>query len=357
MKRLLFIAHPLLFFKENVKLPSRYEFYEYGTKAQEGKAPHIFMPEYVLYGKDILFTLYWSLRIMGRHELFIGIGNLNALSGILLRMMGFANYVIYYVIDFVPKRFQASIVNTLYHFVEKISALFASATWNLSPRMIDGREEKWKRAFPRQLVVPHGVHYSRITRVPVGKFHAHEIVYMGSLLEKQGIQLILEALVDVKQTIPDVSFILIGKGPYKKNLERLVKKHKLSKYVTFLGYIDDHKRVENIIAKASLAVALYDKMSDRFSYYADPGKIKNYLGAGVPVLMTDVPYVAKEIERNKCGFVVKYDKREVAKKILDYFSHVSLQEQYRRNAEKYAKQFDWDRVFKNAFDQTSRLVS
>ena len=123
---------------------------------------------------------------------------------------------------------------------------------------------------------------------------------------------------------------------------------RLEKYVEFLGYIRNHKDVENRIAKAALAIALYDRRYDEFSYYADPGKIKNYLGAGVPVIMTDVPYVAEEIAKNKCGFIVQYSKKDLLDILLKFFSDKKLMKEYRYNAVRFAKKYDWDKVFASA---------
>lgn len=346
---LLFIAHPLLYLKENFRKSSRYEMYVGGKCIKEGKAFHWVLPEILLYAKDCLYTFFWCLFLSKRIDIFIGIGNVNAFTGLILRQFLYVNKVIYYVIDYVPIHFQNTIINTIYHTVEKIAALYSNWTWNLSPRMIEARNRRWGIKFPNQLVMFHGVAFNRIKRVPFEKVHKSEILFMGTLLKKQGIQLLIEALGEIRQKIPNVKLIIIGKGPYEIELKQLTKKMNLLEQVEFLGYIPDQRQVENRIAQAALAIALYDKQSDEFTYYADPGKIKNYLGAGVPVIMTDVPFIASQVVQAKCGFIVEYNKEELSKTILSFFTNTELMKMYRLNAIAFAREYDWKKIFKRGF--------
>jgi glycosyltransferase involved in cell wall biosynthesis len=202
--------------------------------------------------------------------------------------------------------------------------------------------------FKNQLVVPHGVHFNRIRRLPFERIHKREIIYMGTLFKRQGVQLVIESLPEAIRKFPEIKFIVIGKGPYELVLKKLAKKLRVEKYVEFLGYISNHAVMENRIARAALAVALYDKKYDDFSYYGTPGKIKNYLGAGVPIVMTDVPYGVKEIEDAQCGFIVKYSKEDLVDKLVNFFSNENIMKNYRINAIKFVKEYDWDKVFAKA---------
>lgn len=352
VEELLFISHPLLYLKDNYKKRSRYEIYKKGILIKTGEAFHWKLPEPLLYIKDVIYTILWCISFGGnKNNLFIGIGNLNAFSGNIVKLLNKNIKVIYYVIDFIPKRFENKVIDFIYQRIEKLSAENSYLTWNLSPRMIEGRKKKWKKDFPNQIVVPHGVNFKRIKRVPLKNINLHEILYMGTLLEKQGIQLIISSLPIILKSIPDVQFTIIGRGPYEEKLKKLVKKEKLEKHVSFLGYIKDHSEVENRIAKAAIAVAIYNKRHDDFSYYADPGKIKSYLGAGVPVIMTDVPFVAKEVEEAKCGLIVEYNKNQVIKSIISFFSNKEIIMKYKKNAIKFAKKYDWEIIYKNAFSK------
>lgn len=351
IKELLFIAHPLLYMKTTYKNSSRYDFYRNGKLVKTEIAYHWVVPEYVLYIKDVLYTIYWSISLGFRSDIFIGLGNLDAFTGLVLKFFGFGKNIIYFVIDYVPLRFQNKLLNMLYHAIDNIAADKSNWTWNLSPRMIEGRNKRWKKEFANQLVVPHGVHASRIKRFPYHRINKHEILYMGVLLKKQGVQILLNALPLIAEKIPDITFTIIGRGPYEGELRKIVKHLKLTNRVCFLGYIESHSEMENRMARASIAIALYDKSVDinDYTYYADPGKIKNYLGAGVPVVMTDVAWISKEVEKAKCGVIVKPDYKSVAKAVSLLLLNSKLMGEYRKNAIKFAKNYEWDHLFTKTF--------
>lgn len=348
INKLLLISHPLLYFKDGLKKSSRFELYHKGKLIKTGKGMFLKMPEPLLYIKDFLYTIYWTLKYCSSSDLFFGVDNLNAFTGLFIKLISQKTKIIYYVIDYIPKRFENRILNFVYHFIEKTAATYSSQTWNLSPRMIEGRELKWKRAFPNQIIIPYGIYFKRIKRIPFERINKHEIIFMGSLLEKQGVQLVIKALSAIKKKIPNIRLVIIGKGPYEKNLKKLTARLELGKNVLFLGHIESHEEMENRIAKAAIAVALYDPKNADFSYYADPGKIKNYLGAGVPVIMTDVPYIAKQIEKEKCGMISPYNKSSISKVMIDILKNENKLDIYRKNAVKFSNNFDWNIIYRKA---------
>jgi len=348
VKNIFFIAHPLLFFTKMKEKSSYYKKYKNGKLIKRYQAFHWQWPEYLSYLKDCFYTLFWVFTSQDKYDLFVGSGNINALMGIFLKKLGKVKKTVFYCIDYVPQRFNNHMINNAYHLIDKICADKCDVTWNLSPRMIEGREKRWRKNFPKQMIAPHGVHFYRIKRLPFEKIDKKEIVYMGSILEKQGIQLVIRVLPEIRKKIKNIHFTIIGTGPYEKNLKDLVKRMKLWKAVTFTGYVKSHKELENMMAKGALGVALYNSTIDQFTYYTDPGKVKVYLGAGLPIIITNVPHIARGIEKKKCGIIVDYKKEDITKAIVEFLKDVDKLKTYRRNAVEFAKEFDWNKIFNKA---------
>ena len=351
VKNLFFIAHPLLFLPKMKEKTSYYENYSNGELVKKHEAFHWKSSEYLCYLKDCFYTFFWVVFSGRKYELFVGSGNINAFIGLMLKKIGRVRKVVFYCIDYVPQRFENRLINNLYRLIDRICAQNCDATWNLSTRMIKGREKRWQRKFPNQLVVPHGVHFNRIKRPPFSKINKTEIIYMGTILKKQGAQLLIKALPEIKKEIKNIRFTIIGTGPYEEKLKDLVKKLKLEEAVTFTGYIKSHQELENRLAKAAIAVALYNSAIDQFTYYADPGKVKTYLGAGLPVIITNVPHIAQEIEETGCGLIVDYKKKDIAKAVINLMRDGKKIRNYRRNAVNYAKKFEWNKIFSKRFGE------
>ena len=82
-----------------------------------------------------------GIGLRGRYDVYIGVDPLNCLSGLVLRSLGLVKCVIFYSIDFTPKRFPQKLVNDLYHAIESFCVRFADIRWDISPRIAEGREK------------------------------------------------------------------------------------------------------------------------------------------------------------------------------------------------------------------------
>jgi glycosyltransferase involved in cell wall biosynthesis len=342
VQKLLFIAHPLQIDDNQ----SYFEIIKKGKLSVKKFFPLRTKISILNYLIEFFLTLYWVLFSRGKYNFFIGVDNLNAFAGIILRAFKKVDKVVYYTIDYSPKRFQNKFLNYFYHKIDNLCVKYANVVWNVSPRIAEGRlKTKGLNFLEKQKVVPIGVWTKEIKRVPWRKVKQNQLVFVGHLLEKQGVQMVVRAIPLIIKEVPNFHFLIIGGGEYEDVLKRLAKEMGVSQYVTFTGWIKDRKQLEKKMRDSALAVALYEKKKASFTYYADPTKIKDYLSLGIPVLLTDVPYNAKELERKRCGVVIGYSKESVAHAVVKLMKNESTLRSYRENAIKYIQQFDWKEIF------------
>ncbi len=299
------------------------------------------VPEPITWAKDLALSLWWTWRVPGKVDHFVGIDPLNAVAGLLARRVGKVRRVTFWTIDYVPDRFPNRWLNRIYHWIDAVCTRGCDETWNVSPRMVEARRERGLTGAQR--IVPMGA-YSNPRSVAL---EPHRIVYMGTLLEKQGLEKCIEALPRVRVRVPDATLLVIGDGDYRPRLERLVEQLALSDSVTFLGYVEDHARVEKLIGESAVGVATYRPTKENFSYFADPGKIKNYLAAGVPVVATAVPWSAEWAEEAGAALVVDYDADAIADAVLELLDAPEA----RAAAGRLAQEVDWVTILDEAFEQ------
>jgi glycosyltransferase involved in cell wall biosynthesis len=221
--------------------------------------------------------------------------------------------------------------------------------WDLSPRMAEARETflNFKRdRYRLHKVIPYGVWTERIRKYRFEECEKHTLVFMGHLIEKQGVQLVIQAMPEILQKIPDFRFKIIGAGSFKNDLVKLAEDQQVSSHCDFKGKIADHRDLENEIARSCVAIAPYVKKFDTWTYYADPGKVKTYLACGVPVLLTDIPWNAKEIEKHRCGNIIPEASVQIALHILTLMVGETNQI-YRDNAISYAQTYDYENIFRS----------
>jgi glycosyltransferase involved in cell wall biosynthesis len=303
---------------------------------------HARVPEPITWTKDFFLDLVWAGRQPAKLDAFIGIDSLNAAAGLVLRRAGKAQRVVFWTIDFVPERFPNRLLNDVYHRFDRLCVQRCDETWNVSSRIEAARRERG--VFGRQRIVPIGA-YVRSPQLA----DPQQAIFVGHLLEKQGVQLALRALPHVRERVPVARLLVVGDGPYRPALESLARELGLGDAVEFAGYVEDHGEVEELIAKSAVGLAVYDPSIASFTEFADPGKIKNYLAAGVPVVTTPVVHSAAELERSGAGAVVDYDVAALAEALAGILGDPALQRAMSAAAVALGAEADWTAVFDRAF--------
>ena len=336
---------------------SRYVWYKNGEKYREHQTKDFkSFPEPSLYVKEFYYTLKWTQLSNVTWDLYIGLDGLCVLFGNILRARGKVEKTIFWAIDFVPKnRFNLSIKNKIYQWINRSSDLKADELWDLSPRMLEGREKYLgikQTDYKKHKLVQYGLWVDRIKPVAYKDCDKNTLVFVGNLSQYQGLQLIIQALPKLIKEYPNIRLKILGEGEYTPVIKKLANDLKVYKYCEFLGRINDTLEMEKIIAKAAIGLAPYMHELDYVSRYTDLGKIKTYLACGVPVITTDVPWNAKEIETQKCGLIITEYEEDIIKKIK-FLMDSKHNEAYRNNALKYAKSFNFQEIFDKNFPNDS----
>ena len=350
---LLAIDHPLEHGRSGM---STFRLYRSGDLVETGH--HISdAPETIRYFSDVLLTIRWTRKHVGRCDLIIGVDALNAITGLLLRVLGLAGAVVFYSIDWSPKRFASRILDCIYHQADRIAAYFTDETWNVSDAMDRGRWRGWlsgwfgNRAMTRSKTVPIGVPSSSLIALDDERRIRHRVAFMGHLLEKQGLQCAIAALPLVAEQIPDVELIVIGSGPFEEQLRQVAKTEGVANRVSFLGYVETESDVLKLLASASIGLAPYLETCDSFTAFADPAKVKSYLAAGLPVVLTALPPIAATLERRGCGVIAEATSESLAAAV----TNLLLESEYcmarrRSNAVAFVRYLGWDAVFGRALE-------
>lgn len=348
-RKLVFIGHPFFYAPQKSSFVTIYEKHDVKSKM---KAPEIKGHEMLLYMKDFLLTFYFIFKLKERFDIYVGVDPLNALAGILLRKLGVVRVVIFYVIDYAPIRFKNAILNGIYHIIDRICVYHADHTWNLTSAMADARARRGVNSEKtNQMTVPTGTNFDRTEHLPIEEIDRTSLAFLSHLREGQGVELILEAMPAVVEKIPSVKLMVIGTGPHEEYFKKEVEERNLNNNVFFLGYIENHHDVERIISKCGVGIAPYVPDPDSFTWYADPGKPKVYLGCGIPVIITKVPKVAFEIEKGGAGIAIDYNKHELIDAIVRLLSNQEMYHESRQRALEYASKYKWDDVFYKAFSE------
>ena len=74
-------------------------------------------------------------------------------------------------------------------------------------------------------------------RVKLGLENKKIIISVGRLVHRKGQDKLIEALPTIIKSVPNAHLLLVGEGPHRRHLEKLVTKLKLQENITFVGRI------------------------------------------------------------------------------------------------------------------------
>jgi len=116
------------------------------------------------------------------------------------------------------------------------------------------------------------------------------------------------------------------------------------------------KQVYKRLSMCAFAIAPYEESRETISQFTDPGKVKNYFSIGLPVIITKVPQIAYEVDKEKCGIAIRYDAKEFIDATLSLLRNENKLKECRKNVLKLRKKYSWDNIFDRALCYTDRVI-
>lgn len=314
---------------------------------------------HLLFVAQCAHTLFEVLRRRRRFDLYIGVQHPFPVVGLLLRRLGIVKKVIYYDLDYFPpggglsKRAAGS---AFIRFMDRFFLRSSDAVWHLTPILKRLKQAQAPRGKAPPMVVPLGINGARSPVPPSGNRTAPAIAYVGELTERMALDACIEAVDQVRRAIPDIRLLIIGQGPAEAALRSRVRSLDLTGNVEFLGFIEGQDGVRAVLAQCAAGIAPYVTAPWQPARYADPGKVKLYMAAGLPVIVTPAPALAREIERAGAGIVVECTAEAFADAYARLLESEEVLQRYKANMASLARKYDYETVYQQAFDQTLRML-
>lgn len=331
----------------------RVEHYRDGQLTQVSRSLfRLKLPEPVAYAKDFAYALLYAVRFARGADVLVAGDNLLALAGALSRCISRARRIVYYMIDYTPARYANRLLNSLYYFVDRQAAYHADAVWPLTPQIIQGRFDAGRldERRVRWYTVPYGSH-----PVAAGAGHSAfdvtNVVYMGDLVRNKGAELFVPMARELRRLVPDFTFTVIGGGKYLQTLREEVQRAGLQDHFVICGFVESIHAVVAQLVKGGVAIAPYYPLdTNSFTFFSDPGKIKVYLGCGLPIVLTDVPPIAKTLEAEGAGRIAAYDAADMAAKVAALMRSPDYL-RIRAHALRLGQACEWRVLFADAFSR------
>lgn len=289
--------------------------------------------------QEQFISFYFIFKTKKTINLFIGIDSLNAFSGILAQKLGKVKKTVFYTADYAHQRFKNPIINWVYHWFDRFAIKNVNQVWNVSTRITKQRE---KQRVPKEknFFVPNAPNFRRTKRLSYSKINKHDLVIVSSSTQALDFPLIIKVVKNLSQRYQDLRMLIIGSDSQEEKLKRLVLKQRLSDKILFLGR-KPHPQVLEILSQSAVGLAPYTR-NRPWTEFGDSMKVREYLACGLPVIMTNVPSTADDVEKAEVGYIIRLKEREFEKAINKLFSDENLYLKMRQNAISMAKACDFE---------------
>lgn len=158
------------------------------------------------------------------------------------------------------------------------------------------------QGFPAERTFTHynGVDLGRFRRGDGGD--GATILHVGRLVPKKGTEILLRAFALVRATNPDAMLAIVGDGPLRVRLERLVEELGLGSSVALLGALEPDEVVRRMQAATVLAApSLTARDGDAEGL---PNVVVEAMASGLPVVATDHGGIGEAVAEGESGFLV-----------------------------------------------------
>jgi glycosyltransferase involved in cell wall biosynthesis len=183
-------------------------------------------------------------------------------------------------------------------------------------------------------IIPNGIDCSHIDVIPASP-HSSDIIFAGRFIREKNVDVLIGAVDILRTGIPDIRAVIVGDGPEKDALHRLVRERHLEKNVTFTGFLDDPDEVIALM-KAS-KVFVFPSIREGFGMAA-----LEAMACGIPVVTVDHPQNATaDLVTPETGIIASLSPKSLSNAI-----RTCLQDRLRfKNAcHMKAKNYDWESV-------------
>ena len=152
-----------------------------------------------------------------------------------------------------------------------------------------------------------------ITEAEDSKTNPFQFIYVGRLVFYKNIQTTIKAIKIVKESYPMVTLILVGRGPYREELEKLVVNLDLQENVIFKGHVSEEEKIQ-LLAKSQALI--FPSLFEGFGLVILEAFLQKK-----PVLVSSVRPIIDIVEHQKTGLVISAeDENEWGKAIKSILS-------------------------------------
>jgi len=205
-------------------------------------------------------------------------------------------------------------------------------------------------------IVPNGVELSRffdaepLSRTDFG-FSEDDIllIYSGRLAPEKNLDFLLLAFAGVAQAIEGVKLLIVGDGPSKEELKKMVKDLQITKAVHFAGLVP-HEKIPGYLSMSDVFVIA--SVAETFGLV-----VVEAMGTGLPVMGIHSPGVGDIVKDGITGFLSTKNLPAYTAKLTRLCLQTQLRKKMSQAARKASQKYDIKHTTRLMLEHYERLAT
>jgi glycosyltransferase involved in cell wall biosynthesis len=195
------------------------------------------------------------------------------------------------------------------------------------------------------LEIPPGVDLNLIEKVKsqvdrTSPRNTINVGYLGSFSWWQGVDILVQAVALLRETVPNIKLFLIGDGELRPLIEKMCKTSNILYEIT--GFLP-HEEALRHLAMLEVLVLPSKRMTTRESII--PIKVIEAWALGIPVVVTKhYVYLVNKIKDFEDVIFCEPEPRNVANALLTILADGKLKKKLEKNGPQLAMQFNYDQI-------------
>ena len=183
--------------------------------------------------------------------------------------------------------------------------------------------------------------------------NSFNLLYIGGFLDNRGLEHVIEGM-SLLENKEDINLILVGDGPIRNKLEKLVKLKQLNHKVHFEGW-QKQEKIKSYIKSSHIGLIPFKRTEQTDN--SSPNKLYQYMYYGLPIVSTDCTSIKAIVENNKVGIVYKSENMEdFANSILQLYNNNLVSTKCSKNAKELVElKYNWNHSVGEMIEMYNRL--
>jgi glycosyltransferase involved in cell wall biosynthesis len=180
------------------------------------------------------------------------------------------------------------------------------------------------------------------------------IMYHGSLVERNGLDVAIDALARVREAVPTAELRIFGANtPFLERMMEAARNQNLQEAVSYLG----SRRLEDLVTEIeNCDLGVIPNHRNAFTEINTPTRIFEYLALGKPVIAPFTPGIQDYFNRESLLFFEPGNAGDLAKQIEYAFSHPREVQEIVRRAQQVFLEHTWDRERQTLLGRVSEIL-